>query len=433
MEYPLELNLLQLRRRRLPPLSEEEERDHTLWNAQALLRTGVTTVVDCFSGEPSLPDFGLSVALDAYLESGIRVAMCIRCSDRASFTYQDDEEFLRHVPPAAAELARSKSRPFDARRFFEVCESVARHYDGRDDRVRLGYGPTGEQWCSDTLLDKIRDIADDRGAPVQIHLLESSLQVKAALDRHGSSPVDRLRARDFLGPTISLAHAVWVTRSDIETIRDAGSVLVNNPGSNLRYGSGIAPVSAMRDLGCAVGLGLDGNGFEPVPDMIKEMRLAMLIQRLPGWGHRALSATDVLTMATAGGAGAAAMPLSVGVLETGAAADLVLVDRHRLAMSPYGDSDAGPAELLINAGGADAIDSVIVGGRLVMTSGQEGESEFLALSEHVRESVDRFVPLLEDADAEYRALAPHVDEYYRQVDLSLVGVRPGSRNLSPLD
>jgi hypothetical protein len=68
-----------------------------------------------------------------------------------------------------------------------------------------------------------------------------------------------------------------------------------------------------------------------------------------------------------------------------------------------------------------------------MTRSQEGESEFLALSERVRESVDRFVPLLDDADTEYRALAPHVDEYYRQVDLSLVGVRPGSRNLSPLD
>jgi 5-methylthioadenosine/S-adenosylhomocysteine deaminase len=431
LESPLELSLLQLRRRRLPPLTDDEERDHTLWAAHSLLRTGVTTVIDCFSADPSRGDFGLAVNLDAYLESGMRAALCVRCSDQLNFSYEDDEIFWRRLALDPDAVGKAKPAPFDADRFFDVCEAIARDYDKTDGRIRIGYGPTGELWCSDSLLDRINDAAAARDAPVQIHLLESPFQAAAARDRYGQTAVARLHGRRFLGPKTSLAHSIWVTTEDIEIIRDAGSVIVNNPASNLRFGNGIAPVSRMRAMGCAVGLGLDANGFEPMFDMFREMRLTMLLQREPGWNGAQMSPLAVLEMATLDGSAAAAMPASIGHLEEGSAADLIMIDRNELSASPYGDPEQSLTDAVVTGGTPAAIDCVIVAGHVVMERGGKSDEAFLELTSRVRNSVARFLPLLDEADAEFRLMAPHVDAYFRQLDLGTLGVRPGDRNLGP--
>jgi 5-methylthioadenosine/S-adenosylhomocysteine deaminase len=361
----------------------------------------------------------------------MRAAVCIRCSDRLNFTYEDDEVFWRRVAQDPAAASRANARPFDADRFFGVCEAIARDYDKRDGRIRVGYGPTGELWSSDSLLDRIRDAATARDAPVQIHLLESPFQAVAAMDRYGQTAVARLHDRNFIGPTTSFAHSIWVTSEDIERIRDAGSVVVNNPASNLRFGNGIAPVARMRAMGCTVGLGLDANGFEPTFDMFREMRLAMLLQREPGWSGFQMSPLDVLEMATFGGSAAAAMPAAIGALEEGSAADLVMIDRGGLGTSPYVDPELALEATVATAATPEAVERVIVAGHIVLERGRKSDEEFAVLTSRVRDSVARFIPLLDDADSEYRLMAPHVDAYFRQVDLGKLGVRPGDRSLRP--
>ena len=250
-------------------------------------------------------------------------------------------------------------------------------------------GQQGELWSSDGLLDRIRDSAIARSAPIQIHLLESPFQAVAAMDRYGQTAVRRLHERNFMGPNTSFAHSIWVTYEDIEYIREAGSTVINNPASNLRFASGVAPVALMRATGCAVGLGLDADGFEPTFDMFREMRLAMLLQREPGRNWPQMSPLDVLNMATAGGSAAAAMPAAVGVLANGSAADLVMIDRERLVTSPYVDPDQQLADRVVTAGTPEAIERVIVGGDIVLERGGKSDGEFAALTSRVRESVAR--------------------------------------------
>jgi 5-methylthioadenosine/S-adenosylhomocysteine deaminase len=418
IETPLELSLLQLRRRRLPALSEQEQREHARWFALSLLRTGVTTVVDCFSPDPTRADLGLVPSAEAYLESGIRAAICVRCSDRRNLAYEDDADFYRRLPSDLVAASEAKTKPFAADQFFGVCEEIARDFDGRHDRLRIGYGPTGEQWCSDDLLERIRDTAGARSAPVQIHLLESPLQAQAARRASGQSAVGRLAGLGFIGPTVSFAHGIWLSSAELDTIARARSVIVHNPGSNLRYGNGIAPVQAMLSKGCLVGIGLDGVGFEPLPDMFREVRLAALLQRRSTLTAYAVTPAMVLAAATTGGAAAAGMRVSSGVLESGRAADLVLLDRHRILDDPYRPIDDEPYVLITDRADRTAVDRVIVAGRTVFQSGDESDREFASASTRVRDDIARYLPLLDAADEEFRSLRPYAEESLREAHRS---------------
>jgi 5-methylthioadenosine/S-adenosylhomocysteine deaminase len=157
------------------------------------------------------------------------------------------------------------------------------------------------------------------------------------------------------------AHCVWVDDREQRLLAERQVKVLHCPGSNLKLGSGIAPVVELRARGVTVSLGADGAACNNRLDMFDEMRLAATLQamrRTPG----ALAARDVLWMATREGARTLRRDHEIGSLEAGKRADIIIVDRDRPHLAPGPD----PYSTLVYAArGADVRTTIVDGEVLV--------------------------------------------------------------------
>jgi len=414
---PLETWLMRQRQRRLPPLSPEEVYDHTLWGTLQFLKSGATGVVDHYPYDPRIEDLGVPASMRAYLDAGVRAAVCLSFSDQQRYVYGDDNTFIDSLPKELGDELRAQLRPADTEGFFSLWERLAARFDGKEDRIRLGFAPNGPQWCSDALLQRMRRVAGEHAdAPVQIHLLESRYQAMYGYRRYGTSIVRHLADIGFFGPATSCAHCVWTSAEDIALLAGVGAVAVTNPSSNLLLFNGISPVADLLGGGVPVGFGLDAAGLNDTMDFLTDLRLGLLLQRRPGGDRREVTASDMLAIATHGGAAALGMGPAVGRLAEGCPADLVLADRTRLYGSPYVAPSASAEEVLLRRATADDVDYVMVAGRLVIDKGSAVGIDEPALQERVAKSLQQTYESLAQIDEFARRLEPFISNFYRTWD-----------------
>lgn len=421
----LETWLLRQRQRRLPALSPEEVYDHTLWGTLQFLKSGATSVIDHYPYDPRIQDLGVPESIRAYLDAGVRAAVCLSFSDQQRYVYEDDTAFIDSLPRELADELRAQARPADQEGFFSLWERLAEHFDGKERRIRLGFAPNGPQWCSDALLRRMRRVAaEHEDAPVQIHLLESRYQAMYGYRRYGTSIVRHLSDIGFFGPATSCAHCVWTGADDMALLARLGAVAVTNPSSNLLLFNGVAPIADMLDKGVAVGFGLDAAGLNDDMDFLTDLRLGLLLQRRPGWDRREVTAGDMLAMATHGGAAALGMDSAIGRLEEGSPADIVLADRARLYGSPYVAPSAPVEEVLLRRGTVQDVEFVMVAGRLVIDRGKAVGIDEAALERRVAQSLEQTYEALASIDAFSRRLEPYVIDFYRAWDRESSGELP---------
>src|SRR5204863_10040354 len=142
----------------------------------------------------------------------------------------------------------------------------------------------------------------------------------------GLSNLAYLSSVGLASARLCAAHCVWVDEDEQRLLADRDVKVMHCPGSNLKLGSGIAPVAEMRARGITVSLGADGAACNNRLDMFDEMRLAAVLQAVrqqPG----VLSARDVLWMATRAGARTLGLEAEIGSIELGKRADIIVVDR----------------------------------------------------------------------------------------------------------
>lgn len=362
LDEGLELWMLELRKQR-----EVDPHLDTLFAAIKHVETGVTTVVHShYHRDHSGYERELSESLRAYLESGLRVALCIGIKDRNTYVYETNEGFLESLPrDLKAELHKVLGE-VSQEEYFSLVEKFFENYeDSKNDRVKIMFGPVGPQWCSDELLVKIKEKAEKLQAGLHFHVLESAYQREYYWKRYGKSLIAHLNELGLLGPRVSCAHAIWMDRGDVELLAETGTSLVHNPGSNLRLKSGIMPMSGILAAGVNVGLGTDGMSLNDDDDFIQEMRLCHKLHRLPGLDSFSISGEDVFRMATVNGGRAALMENRIGTLEEGKAADVILVRKDR-SSEPFMDEEVSPLDCLIYRCRASDVETVMVGGRLLM-------------------------------------------------------------------
>ena len=211
-------------------------------------------------------------------------------------------------------------------------------------------------------LRAARDLADRGGALFHTHCSETATEAQQTVERFGCTPIAHLDELGILDERTVLAHCVHLTDDDIARIRRAGAAVLHNPLSNLKLGSGIAPVARLLAEGIPVALGTDGPVSSNDLDMWTAMRFAGLLQRGVHMDPVLTPARDVVRMATTVGAAALGLGDQVGRLAAGYRADLVLVDLARPHLSPMYDV----YRQLVYAVGRDDVRSVMVDGRWVM-------------------------------------------------------------------
>jgi cytosine/adenosine deaminase-related metal-dependent hydrolase len=233
--------------------------------------------------------------------------------------------------------------------------------------VLLAFGPSAPHRCSDALLQALA--RGHRDLPVHTHLDETAEDAQAAHRRFGRSTVSQLDHLGLLGPRLACAHAVHVSASDIDRMAATGTVVVHNPVSNLRLGSGIAPLPALLAAGVTVALGTDGAASNDTQNPWEAIKLAATLPRLGSADPSAWpSAITVLELATRMGhraSGLASSEPRAGTIADGAPADLVVFDDDPLAQL---DGPQPEASLVLGSP-AHRPRHVIARGRVLMRDG----------------------------------------------------------------
>ncbi|MEO3876163.1 amidohydrolase family protein [Nonomuraea sp. B12E4] len=192
---------------------------------------------------------------------------------------------------------------------------------GPADRVELCYGPHSAYTLPFEALEATAEAAAARGALVHIHLAESqSEDLKQRLE-YGSVP-RLLRKAGLLNGRVLAAHSVHLSGADVQLLAEHGVGVSHCPGSNAKLASGRADLAAFRAADVAVGLGTDGPASNDDLDLWEEMRLAAMLTRLSAMDALAMTAREMLLMATRGGA-AALGRADIGTLEPGRWADMI--------------------------------------------------------------------------------------------------------------
>jgi 5-methylthioadenosine/S-adenosylhomocysteine deaminase len=214
--------------------------------------------------------------------------------------------------------------------------ALARRWHGRaGGRLRAAFAPRFAPSCSRELLEAVAALSQQHDLLVHTHAAENRDEIALVTRQTGTSNIGYLDRVGLMSHRLCLAHCVWVDEAEQQTLAGNQVKVLHCPGSNLKLASGIAPVVEMRQRGISVSLGADGAACNNELDMFKEMRLAAGLQAVRH-GAGALSAQDVLSMATREGARALGLAHEIGSIEVGKRADMVVItrDRAHLATNP---------------------------------------------------------------------------------------------------
>jgi 5-methylthioadenosine/S-adenosylhomocysteine deaminase len=241
--------------------------------------------------------------------------------------------------------------------------SLLKRWQGAaDGRVRAAFAPRFAVSCTRALLEEVADLSAREGALVHTHASESRDEIALVRELSGGmANVAYLASVRLASPRLCAAHCVWVDDREQALLAEHDVKVMHCPGSNLKLGSGIAPVPEMLARGVTVSLGADGAACNNRLDMFEEMRLAAVLQafrRQPG----ALTARQVLVMATRGGARTLGLDAEIGSLEVGKRADLIVVDRDRPNLAPGPD----PYSTLVYAARGSDVRATIVDGEILV-------------------------------------------------------------------
>jgi 5-methylthioadenosine/S-adenosylhomocysteine deaminase len=233
-------------------------------------------------------------------------------------------------------------------------------------RVSIALGPHAPYTVSDDNLEKVRVLADELDAAIQMHVHETAGEVHDALKESGERPLARLARLGLLGPRFQAVHMTQVDDGDLALLVESNSNVVHCPLSNLKLASGFCPVEKLWQAGVNVAVGTDGAASNNSLDLLGDTRTAALLAKAVASSATALDAHRALRMATLNGARALGMEANIGSLEVGKAADLTSFDLSGLAQQPVYD----PVSQLIYASGRNCVRHVWVAGKHLLDDGR---------------------------------------------------------------
>lgn len=232
------------------------------------------------------------------------------------------------------------------------------------DRLRVGVAPRFALSCSGTNMRKAADYAREHGLLMHTHSSEQVEEVKLVKERTGKYNIEYLHSVGLSGHDVCLAHCVHTQPHERELLSEMQTKVMHCPSANFKLASGIAPIPEYLKMGITVSLGADGATCNNRLDQFMEMREAGLMQKIR-LGAEALPASDVVWMATEGGARTLGWEREMGTLEVGKRANMILVDQSSVHVIPSED----PATNVVYSNNASDVLMTIVNGKILYEDG----------------------------------------------------------------
>ena len=244
----------------------------------------------------------------------------------------------------------------------ETARMHSKWHGKADGRLQVWYGLRSLGAVTPELFQEVASIAREKKTRMTMHLGEVIDDVRYVRDNFNMTLTEFAKENDLLGSDMVFAHGIHFNDDDLQRLADSQSNISHCPASNMKLASGFARVPDMLEKGVPVSLGCDGGPSNNTYDMIRETRLAALIHKAKVDDPLVVTAEQALEMATLGGAKALGTADSVGSLEPGKLADIILIDMNDIGFTPV----TNPVSNLVYSGSGDAVDSVIVNGKLLM-------------------------------------------------------------------
>lgn len=390
---PLELWIAELYD--FAPLNVEQIYLSALGTAVETLLSGGTSVVDHLVLIPGQELDTIAAAVRAYQEVGIRAFIGPLIQDQSLTAGMPTGEAKQHHPA----YFRSTEATL------ELMEEVISQFHRPDAGVNILVAPTGIQLCSDALFEGCIKISDRHNICRHTHLLETLAQKQLAAEKYGCSAVEHLRNIGYLSDRTTLAHCVWLSDADINILVETESTVVHNPLSNLRLGSGIAPILKYRQAGVNVTFGCDGAASNDSQDLLEAIKIGSILHNITDLDyHHWITPHQAVQMASFGGAKGLNMAEQLGSLTVGKKADLVLYDLTNLSLLPRTD----PIGLLILGRPTQAVHSVWVNGKQIVADGNVTTIDVANLRQelfnHSQWDAQRQSQTITQIEAHYRAV-----------------------------
>jgi len=348
---------------RIFPFEAKFSPQYKYWGAKLgaleLMKSGCVSITDMYF---DLVDYGRALfeaGMKANLSNGI-----VSFDDSASYfedrSYQDTINLMQWI--------RDNESENDGR--IKADASVHSEYANREKALR-----------------EVFEFAADEGLIVHAHVSETKSEHEECKSRHGLSPTayfEKLGA--FRSPVIA-AHCVWLEEEDIDIMISNGAFMSHNPSSNLKLGSGIAPLKKYFDRGMNITIGTDGASSNNNLNMLEEVNLAAMLCRGQSMDANAISAADIIKAATRGGALAQGRT-DCGLIKEGFRADFILFDMDREHLTPDYDT---LANVLFSAQSSD-ICMTVCDGEIIC---KDGEALFIDEEETIAKAEESFKKVLE--------------------------------------
>ncbi|MCL6752629.1 amidohydrolase [Nostoc sp. CCCryo 231-06] len=353
--FPLELWLAELYD--FAPLDPEQVYLSALGTAVETLLSGGTSVVDHLVLIPGLELETIAIATRAYREVGIRAFIAPLIQDESlSAGIPSGESTQTHEPYFRSTAAT-----------LEIIEEAVRQFHRPDEGINILVAPTGIQLCTDALFQGCTELSDRYNLCRHSHLLETRAQQKLAQEKYGCTAVEHLKRIGYLSDRTTLAHCVWLNDADIAILAETQSTVVHNPLSNLRLGSGIAPILKYRQAGVNVTFGCDGASSNDSQDLLEAIKIGSILHNVTDSDYQHwITPRQAVEMASLGGAKGLNIADKLGSLTVGKQADLVLYDLTNLSLLPRTD----PIGLLVLGRPSNVVNSAWVNGKQIVADGK---------------------------------------------------------------
>lgn len=335
-----------------------------------LARSGCTTSTDHHYIFPRHAEDLLQVEIDAARAIGLRFHPCRGAMDLGKSS--------GGLPPD--DVVEDRDAILAA-----CAEAIDRHHDPSPGaRVRIALAPTSPFSVTGELMAETATLARQRGVRLHTHLAETDDEERFCLERFGVRPLEYLDNLGWLGDDVWLAHCVHLSDDECGRMGATGTGVAHCPTSNGRLGAGIAPVPTLLAAGAPVGLGVDGAASNECGELADELRAALVVGRA-AHGPKALTARDALEMATRHGARCLGRDDELGHLSVGACADVALWSLDEVG---YAGMEGDPIAALV-FGPTRAVDTLLVGGEVVVADGELRTADPVTLAADLRRESTR--------------------------------------------
>jgi len=342
------------------PLTTRELYLRTIIGVMEMVRTGTTLCIDDVNLAPFNTPENLAAVMQAYRDVGLRSFVSASVFDKPAY---QTVPYVEQLIPGSIRSAMDQLSGFTPDDWIAFLRECLTTWNKPGSLTRFVLGPSAPQRCTDPLLLKIKALSEETSSIIITHTLETKVQKVTGTHFYGKSVIGHLHDLGVLGKNVGLIHCVWASEQDLDRIAATGTSIVHCPVSNLKLGSGIAPLETMLRKGINVGLGTDNTSCNDSQNLFEVMKFAAL---LPKIAHEAFSewpdAKRIFSLATAGGAKIAQMAGHVGTLAPGARADLAILDLKTPAFLPVGSVERN----LVYSENGSSVETVIIDGRIVM-------------------------------------------------------------------